>query len=64
MEHQFAYPTVRPLPPRRFETATEARVTALAASAVAVTPSHFGQADRPTFAGVRSDIHAGQTPGR
>jgi hypothetical protein len=64
MEHQFAYPTVRPLPPRGFETAGEPRVTALTASAVAVTSARFGQADRPTAAGVRSEIHASQTPGR
>jgi hypothetical protein len=64
MEHQFAYPTVRPLPPRGFETVGDLRVTALTASAVAVTSAHFGPADRPTVTGVRSDIHASQTPGR
>ena len=64
MEHQFAYPTVRPLPPRGLETVRETRVTEMAGSAYSVTLRCFGQTGGPTAADGRSAVPPSQTPRR
>jgi hypothetical protein len=64
MQHEFAYPTVRPLPPRLIDVAPKSALRSAAGIMSADTPAsaHRARIDGVSGANVRARMQPSQTP--